>query len=137
MSVTLTFQLNGLEYVDYMTHGLSLAAIETYARDIAQYSHAAIVNVTYTEGFDLEDIPAKGDGAYADVRLMAKILLRDADTDKLYGAIIRAPKVDIFDDTADGLRVKPAIGIAIAAKYSLMAGSTLIFQSGALCGSTK
>lgn len=137
MSTTITFRQDGLEYIDYLTHGTSLAAIETFARNIAQYSHAAIVGVTYTEGVTLENLPAQGTGDYADVRLLAKILCRSAATGKLYGVLIRAPKAMMFLDTENGLRVKKTIGDAIAAQYSVLAGETLTFESGALCGSTK
>jgi hypothetical protein len=138
MSTAIAFRdQHGIEFIDYLTHGESLNAIEVYAVAIASYSYAAIVSVSYTEGKDIDDLPAQGTGDYADIRLIAKIFLRDNDTQKLYCAVIRAPKASMFDDTKNGLQVKKTVGDAIATKYSQLAGQTFTFEYGALCGSTQ
>lgn len=136
MSSTITWKTGENELTDYITHGLSLNAIETFVRDIAQYSNAEINQVTFTVGQAIENIAAQP-GDYPTVKLFAKIFLRETDTQTLYCAIIRAPKKAIFIDTPDGLRISPHIGRSIASKYALMAGTEFTFAYGALCGSTE
>lgn len=133
MSTTLTFRKTGIEYIEYLTHGLSLAAIETYAGNIAQYSNAGIVEVTYTLGTEMTLAQSIGD--YPSIELYAKVFLRDAATHKLYAAIIRAPKISMFEPVFNsGWRVKKTVGQQIAAYYSTLSGLTFQFDHGGLCG---
>lgn len=133
MSTTLTFRKDGIEYVEYLTHGLSLAAIETYAHNIAQYSNAGIVEVTYTMGAEMTIAQSSGD--YPSLELYAKVFLRETVTQKLYASIIRAPKIIMFDPVfQQGWRVKQSVGVQIAAYYSTLSGSTFTFEHGGLCG---
>jgi len=108
--------------------------METLAVFLTQYSHAAIPRVSYTVSADTD---LTEDSTNADVGLFANVLLRRVADSKLYGILICAPKMTMFDPVTNrGYRVKDADGQAIAQAYSACAGETFRFHEGWLQGST-
>jgi len=65
------------------------------------------------------------------VQLFAKINVRNQADRKPYAVILPAPDSSVFDENQE---VTPEFGVLCAAKYSILAGTTLIFENGALCG---
>jgi hypothetical protein len=92
--------------------------------------------VTYCES-SLIDLPEIAAPTGADVGLFANVLLRRTSDGKLYGLLIHAPDLDIFDQVINqGYRVKYGDGVAIAAMYSDCAGEEFTFHDGWLQGSS-
>jgi len=136
-SGTLIFQLGGQQAAAYVSNAASKAAVELFAQDLHDqgYTHAAIPRVSYTETSHV-DLPASP-ADMAEVGMFANVLVRRASDGKLYGILIHAPNLDMFEAVIDqGYRVKHGDGVAIAAMYSDLAGEEFSFYDGWLQGSS-
>jgi len=134
----LDFQLNGKRCVAYVSNAASKAHIETLAHALhdASLTYAAIPKVSYTE-IAMVDIPTIAPPATADVGMFANCLLRRSSDNKLYGLLIHAPNLDMFELVPGrGYRVTIGNGIAIAAMYTACAGEEFTFFEGWLQGSS-
>lgn len=134
---TITFQLGGQQATAYISNAANKATIELFAQDLHDqgYTHAAIPRVTYCET-SIVDIP-EAPAPMAEVGMFANVLFRRASDGKLYGILIHAPKMDIFEAVLDrGYRVKYGDGVALAAMYSDLAGEEYSFHDGWLQGSS-
>lgn len=133
MSATIQFYKNYQRDIQYIEHGTSLFALETYANQLAPFTNAEITRLSVTQTKTLA-IPAKT-GEYTSIDVQAKILVRDLDTGKLWGIMISAPIAFMFEEVqGEGFRVKPAIGEQITGYYAQYSGLNLEFQSGWLVG---
>lgn len=133
---TLKFQLFGKQVVAYVSNAAGLTNMRNLASHLSQYTHAAIPYVSYTVSDDPE-IPENSPPATADVGLFANVMFRRTSDDKLYGLLISAPVLTMFETVVNrGYRVKPSIGEQLAQIYSTCAGETFTFHEGWLQGSS-
>lgn len=133
MSATIQYYKNYQRDIQYIEHGTSLAALETYANQLAPYTNAEITRLSVTQTKTLT-IPAKT-GEYSSIDVQAKLLVRDMDTGKLWGIMISAPIAFMFEEVqGEGFRVKEAIGEQITGYYAQYSGLNLEFESGWLVG---
>jgi hypothetical protein len=134
MAATIWFEKNYLRDIAYLTHGDNLAALETYANHLKAYSHAAISRLTITTKKAVL-LPATT-GDYESLTVQAKLLVRDLDSNDLFGIMIPAPLAFLFEEiTGQGYRVKQALGEEITGYYAQYAGLNLRFEDGWLVGS--
>lgn len=134
---TITFALNGKQCTAYVSNVVNKSAIDALANNLhsAGFSRAGITRVTYCEGVDLDIAGTSGD--YDDVGLFANVLFRRQSDGKLYGLLIHAPTVSMFQAVSgQGYRVTQGDGIALADLYSDCAGEEFTFHDGWLQGSS-
>jgi hypothetical protein len=130
MSVGIRFEKNERRNIVYFSHGgQTLANAQAFSNWLVAYSLAAITKVAATQATLVAG--SAGSGDYGSVHLYAKVLMRSAGDKKIYAVIIPAPVSSIF--TADQ-EVTEEFGIECAARYSILAGATFTFVSGALMG---
>lgn len=128
MSAVIQFGKNYLRDLCYLSHGASLAALETYVTQLHAYSNAEITYISVTQAKSLELPENVGD--YETLSMQAKILLRDNDG-KLWGVMIPAPISSMFEEVEnEGLRVKQAVGEQIASYYAQFSGLAVTFEEG-------
>lgn len=140
MSNSITYYMHQIEIDVFSPFGKDLTAVETFANTLKAYTAAQIQEVSYTQGSQLL---LSGTVAEADaypLRTYAKILMKRAADGKTYGLLIYAPKKDMFEvqysEEKSKYKVKEAIGIALAAEFSTMAGETFTYSRGWLYGET-
>jgi len=108
----------------------SLADIEVFARALAEYTTAGIVEISFTEVKDLTDLP----GATSNLQALdahAMLLLHgEVGKTKTKRLPIPAPKTDLFELIHGELLVKRVSGGALAAAYSILAGEQFAFIRG-------
>jgi len=133
---TLTFQKRGKQCVAYVSNVSSVAAIEQMAHALksAGLTHAGIPRVTYCVS-GLPEIEESA--AEADVGMFANVLMRRVSDGKLYGLLIHAPNMSMFEAVEnEGYRVTQGDGVAVAEIYSDCAGEEYTFHDGWLQGSS-
>lgn len=134
----IAFHLNGKRCIAHVSNAASKAHLETLAHALhdAGLTHAGIPRVAYTESV-LTEIPEYSAPESADVGIFANCLMRRSSDGKLYGLLIHAPNLDMFELVVGrGYRVTAGDGLAIAAMYSDCAGETFTFHEGWLQGSS-
>lgn len=135
---TVKFQLNGKQVTAFVSNAAGKPQMETLAHALhdAGLTHAAIPRVTYSETVDT-NIPVNSPPSTADVGLFANVLFRRNSDGTLFGLLIHAPNMTMFDAVeGQGYRVKYGDGVAIADIYSDCAGEPFTFYEGWLQGSS-
>jgi hypothetical protein len=132
MSCSLRFEKDDRRKVVYLSHGgKNLYKLEQFASWLQGYSLGAITEISATQTKTLQG--QTQEGQYGAVTLYAIVKMKTADEGKPFWVILPAPDVSIFETNQ---QVTPDFGIACAEKYSILAGTTLLFTEGALCGSS-
>jgi hypothetical protein len=128
--ITIEFLKDGKHAASYTAlGGQNLYQAEQDAKLCQQYSLANVCKVSVTQ---VRVIPGGSEtsGDFGAVGLYAHMFFLGAD-EKEYAFKVHAPKDSIFEDDNT---VKQSVGEAFAVKLSAVAGQTLTFQEGALCG---
>lgn len=135
MSATIEYQLDAQHRVVYYQLGEEITALPAFAAVLQAYSRAGIMRITATKFVTYAGSETSGEIATTD--LEAFVSLREQSTNKKYAVLIPAPINTMFEYITDrGYRVKTTDGQAIAAAYSIFAGTTLIFEHGWLRGNS-
>jgi hypothetical protein len=133
MSATIQFCKSYRRDIQFLTHGDNLNDLETYVNQLAPFTTAGISRLAITLA-RFVDIPEKT-GEYGSVSVQAKLLMRDQNTNKLWGIMISAPIASMFEEVRnEGFRVKRAIGEQITGYYAQYSGLDLVFEDGWLVG---
>jgi hypothetical protein len=105
---------------------------ERFALFLQDYTLAKITKVSATR-IRLLTGGQESNGDFGSVLLYAHLWFTDADG-KNWGFKLHAPKDTMFNDDNS---VKQAIGEAIALELALVAGETLTYKEGWLCGQVE
>lgn len=133
MSATIKFEKNYRREIIYLEHGDDLEKLELYAQRLKQYSTAAITGLAVTTK-KVVTMP-ESSGLHDSVTLQAKSMIREVESGKLWGIVIPAPMVEIFEEVPnEGYRVRRIIGDELAVFYTQYAGVTMRFEDGWLVG---
>lgn len=130
--INIEFIKNGQHATAYSPFGgTNLYQAEQFARYLQQYTLANIVKVGATQVRVITG-GQESTGDFGAVGLYAHLWFLDA-TGKNFGFKVHAPKASMFEDDNS---VKESIGIAIAQRLSTVAGQTISYKEGWLCGSS-
>jgi hypothetical protein len=133
MSATIQFYKDYQRDIQYLEHGASVPELETYIGQIAPFTNAAITRLSITQAKVVSVAEKTGD--YDSLSVQAKILVRDLDSNKLWGIMISAPIAFMFEEIqGEGFRVKESIGEEITGYYAQYSGLNLQFESGWMVG---
>lgn len=131
MSATIHWFDDSYNKLTYLSHGDSLTALSQLVSGLQPYTTAGIDRISVTLVDELSIDQQSGDFG---VTHFAKVLMRDDETNELYGLIIPAPRLSMFEEIAGrpGWYVKQADGVALTALYASFSGRALTFHEGAL-----
>ena len=136
----MSFQRRGARDRGTITGATSLEAVSTFAAEIAGLTDAKILKASYVEmtyldiGPENPNVSAFGITDYVSCQLKRHTRTGSGDYREVH---IFAPKMDILEHIGKNYRLKRAIGVQIAAAYSVMVGDTFDFREGWVCGYSK
>lgn len=117
--------------VVHFSHGTSLAALDTFINGLRAYSSAGFDRLSVTQVEEVDYQPTAGEFG---VTHTAKILMRDTANNEIYGIMLPAPRLSMFEEISNktGLYVRQDVGEAITALYATYSGRLLTFHGGQL-----
>jgi hypothetical protein len=119
---------NGQEAEIHLPMAQSFAAVQTFAKFLADFTTASIIEASWTQTIDFEDLPGS-DGETQSMEDSAMLLLRGASQTKRFK--IPAPREDLFTVDPNGKTIVSLTkGAAFAAAYAALTGETCNFVRG-------